>query len=90
MLTRYGYYYAELDGENRRYFNAHSVKDEIPALLFEANNLPEADHSLWMMNQQNYGGQRSRSCQYRRHCMKVMLTLDAGWGIDYMVIEQGR
>lgn len=60
---RYGYYYAELDGENRRFFNAHSVTDEIPALLFEAKDLDNIEHSLWFMNQQNYGDQRSRSCK---------------------------
>jgi hypothetical protein len=62
-MRRYGYYYAELDGENRRFFNAHSETDEIPALLFEAKDLANIEHSLWFMNQQNYGTQRSRSCE---------------------------
>jgi hypothetical protein len=63
LIYRYGYYFVEVDGENRRFFNAHSTTDEIPALLFEAKDLGEGDHSLWFMNQQNYGNQRSRSCK---------------------------
>ena len=90
LICRYGYYYAEIDGENRRFFNAHSTTDEIPALLFEAKDLGEGDHSLWFMNQQNYGDQRSRSCKpysnrayvfaeddrhrYRLHCGESIIV----------------
>jgi hypothetical protein len=70
---RYGYYYVEVDGENRRFFNAHSTTDEIPALLFEATNLGDHDHSVWFMNQQNYGTQRSRSCESHFYTIEGVL-----------------
>lgn len=63
LIGSYGYYYVEIDGENRRFFNAHSTTDEIPALLFEVKDLDAGDHSAWFMNQQNYGTERSRSCK---------------------------
>lgn len=91
--TRYGYYYAELDGENRRYFNAHSTRDEIPALLFEVSGIPEGDHSLWMMNQQNYDGRRSRSCEFRARVLKEFSSdgrLKAGVSIIWSSQQEGR
>lgn len=83
-----------MDGETRRFFNAHSEDDEIPALLYEMSGMEDKDHSLWMMNQQNYGGQRTRSCELvcrwgiRPYGHSEELT-EQGWGIDYMVVTSG-